>query len=71
MAAYEMYNYPSVVPLWEPAFQRHIDLIVITKGSYTPATKATDADKESAKAQGELLGSGVMSTELLLSKTLI
>ena len=61
MAAYEMYNYPSVVSLWGPAFQSHIDLIMITDEAYMPATKATDADRKSAKAEEELLEGGVMS----------
>lgn len=71
MAAYEMYYYPSVVPLWGPAFQRHIDLIMITNESYTPATKATDADRKSAKAEEEFLEGGVMSTELFRGAYLI
>lgn len=49
MAAYEMYNYPPVVPLRRPAFRRHIELIVITNRAYTRATKATDVDNESVE----------------------
>lgn len=56
MAAYEMYNYPPVVPLWGLAFRRHIELIVIASRAYTPAREATDIDEESGKNIQRIIG---------------